>query len=196
MDFADVLRRRKTVRNYLPDPVPRETLERIVARGRKIPSAGHSQGLRLVVVTDAETRRAIAELAGESEYVSMGHEPWISKAPAHIVVGVRESDYHDRYREADKLTGEGSEIEWPVPYWYVDAGAAVMLLMLAAVDEGLAAGVFGVHAWDDLRSLLGIPGDVTPIAVLTIGKRAPETAQGSAKRGWKPLEDVVRWERW
>lgn len=196
MDFADVLRRRRAVRNYLPDPVPRETLERIVARGRKIPSAGHSQGLRLVVVTDADMRRAIAELAGEPAYVATGLEPWISRAPAHIVVGVREGDYHDRYREDDKVTDEGAEIEWPVPYWYVDAGAAVMLLMLAAVDEGLAAGIFGVHAWDELRLLLGMPGDVTPIAVLTIGTPAPETAQGSAKRGWKPLDDVVRWERW
>ena len=196
MDFADVLRRRKAVRNYLPDPVPRETLERIVARGRKIPSAGHSQGLRLVVVTASETRRAIADLAGEPEYVAMGLEPWISRAPAHVVVCVREDDYHDRYRESDKVTDEGAEIDWPVPYWYVDAGAAVMLLMLAAVDEGLAAGVFGIHAWDDLRALLGIPVDVTPIAILTLGKRASETVQGSAKRGWKRLDDVVRWERW
>ena len=72
MDFADVLRRRKAVRSYLPDPIPRETLERIVARGRKIPSAGHSQGLRLVVVTDEDTRRAMAELALEPEYVATG----------------------------------------------------------------------------------------------------------------------------
>ena len=197
MDFADVLRRRKAVRNYLPDPVPHETLERIVARGRKIPSAGHSQGLRLVVVTDEETRHAIAQLAGEPEYVAMGLEPWISRAPAHIVVCIREDDYHERYREPDKVTDEEAESEWPVPYWYVDAGAAVMLLMLAAVDEGLAAGISGgSHGWDDIRALLGIPDDVTPIAILTIGKRAPETVQGSARRGWKPLDDVVRWEHW
>jgi FMN reductase [NAD(P)H] len=196
MDFADVLRRRKAVRSYLPDAVPRETLERIVARGRKIPSAGHSQGLRLVVVTDAGTRKKIAELGGEAYYVEMGMEPWMSGAPAQIVVAVREDDYHDRYREPDKLTDEGEEMVWPVPYWYIDAGAAVMLLWLAALDEGLACGVFGTHAWDELRELLGIPSDVTPVAVLTIGKEGKDTVQGSAKRGWKPLEDVVRWERW
>jgi nitroreductase len=196
MDFADVLRRRKAVRNYLPDPVPRETLERIVARGRKIPSAGHSQGLRLVVVTDEETRRAIADLAGEPGYVEMGMEPWISRAPAHVVVAVREGDYHDRYRETDKLTDDGVEIEWPVPYWFIDAGAAVMLLWLAALDEGLVCGVFGTHAWDELRELLGIPHDVQPVAVLTIGRAGDDMVQGSAKRGWKPLDDVVRWERW
>jgi FMN reductase [NAD(P)H] len=196
MDFADVLRRRKAVRSYLPEPVPRETLERIVGRGRKIPSAGHSQGLRLVVVTDASTRQAIADVADEQHYVEHGHEPWISRAPAHIVVCVCEGDYHDRYREADKLMDDGNEIEWPVPYWYVDAGAAVMLLWLAAIDEGLAVGIFGVHAWDELRSVVGIPADVTPIAVLTVGKGAPETSEGSSRRGWKPLEDIVRWERW
>lgn len=196
MDLAEILRRRRAVRNYLPDPIPPETLERIVARGRRAPSGGFSQGVRLVVVTDEETRRRLADLAGEPEYVAMGFEPWISRAPAHVVVCTREEDYHERYREPDKLQEGGTEIDWPVPYWHVDAGAAMMLLMLAVVDEGLASGVFGVLEWEPLKELLGIPADVTPLAVLTIGKPAPETQGGSARRGWKPLEEVVRWESW
>ncbi len=201
MDFADILRRRKAVRSYLDEPIPRETLERIVARGRKIPSAGHSQGLRLLVVTDEEARRAMAELALEPEYVASGLEPWISRAPAHIIVCVREEDYRARYREPDKVHGEeeAEEFAWPVPYWWVDAGAAVMLIWLAALDEELACGVYGMpgDGWEGLRGLLGIPADVQPVAVLTIGKQGPETTvQGSAKRGWKPLDEVVRWESW
>jgi nitroreductase len=160
MDLAEVLRRRKAVRNYLPEPIDREVLERVVARGRRAPSGGFSQGLRLVVITDAETRGAIAALAEEDEYVALGFEPWISRAPAHIVVGVREEDYHDRYREPDKLTEEGREIDWLVPYWFVDGGAAMMLVMLAAVDEGLGSGVFGLLDWAPLWELLGIPDDV------------------------------------
>ena len=196
MDFGDVLRRRRAVRNFLPDPISRETIERIVARGRKAPSGGFSQGLRLVVVTEEETRRRLAELAGEPEYVALGFDPWISRAPVHIVVCTREDDYHERYREPDKLQEDGTEIDWPVPYWYVDAGAAMMVLMLAAVDEGLASGVFGVLDWQPLKELLGIPADVKPLAILTIGKQAPETQKGSARRGWKPLDEVVRWEHW
>jgi len=196
MDFSDVLRLRKAVRNYLPDPVRRETVERIVARGRRAPSGGFSQGLRLIVVTDEQTRRRLAELAGEPEYVQLGFEPWISRAPVHIVVCTREDDYHERYREPDKLQEDGMEIDWPVPYWYVDAGAAMMLLMLAAIDEGLASGVFGLLDWQPLKELLGIPDDVAPVAVLTVGKPAPEMRKGSSRRGWKPLEEVVRWERW
>jgi nitroreductase len=196
MKFEEVLRRRKAVRNYLPEPVEREVLERIVARGRRAPSGGFSQGLRLVVVTDPDLRRRIAELADEADYVARGFEPWISRAPAHIVLGVREEDYHDRYREPDKLDEDGLEIDWPVPYWFVDAGAAMLLLMLAAVDERLASGVFGMLDWRPLWELLGIPDDVLPVAVVTVGKPAPEKARGSTQRGWKPLEDVVRWERW
>lgn len=197
MDFADVLRRRKAVRNYLPEPLPRETIERIVARGRRAPSGGFSQGVRMVVVTGQETRRRIAEIAKEkAEYVAAGFEPWISTAPVHIVLCVREDDYHERYREPDKLQEDGTEIGWPVPYWWVDAGAAMMVLLLAAVDEGLGAGMFGVLDWQPLKDLLGIPADLAPVAVITIGKPAPERRKGSSRRGWRPLEEVVHWERW
>jgi nitroreductase len=202
MDFADVLRRRKAVRNYSEEPIPREVLERIVARGKRIPSGGYSQGLRLVVVTDRDMRHRIAELADEKEYVAMGFEPWISRAPAHVVIGTREEDYHDRYRQPDKLQDDGTEIHWPVPYWHVDAGAAMMLLMLAAVDEGLAAGVFGVLDWGPIWELLGIPEDILPVAIVTVGKAAPEPEEMQQRRREamrkrrRPLDEVIRWEHW
>src|SRR5690348_558195 len=81
MDFQEILRRRRMVRNYTDEPVDREAVERIVARGRKAPSGGFSQGLRLVVVSEEPMRRRIAELAQEEEYVKAGMEPWISRAP-------------------------------------------------------------------------------------------------------------------
>ena len=63
----------------------------------------------------------------------------------------------------DKLD-DGQEIDWPVPYWFVDAGAALMLLLLAAIDEGLGAGRVGRSARGcgrrSARSF-GIPEDVT-----------------------------------
>ena len=63
-----MLRRRRMVRHYRPEPVPRETLERIAATVRRAPSAGFSQGQRLLVVDDPELlgqlqrRRALDEL--------------------------------------------------------------------------------------------------------------------------------------
>jgi nitroreductase len=202
MEFADVLRRRKMVRNYTEDPVSTESIERIVAAGRKAPSGGFSQGVRFVVVTGQDTRRRIAELADEPHYVGLGFEPWISRAPVHIVVAMREGDYHDRYTEPDKLE-DGKEIEWRVPWWWVDAGKAMMLLLLAAIDEGLGAGLFGLYPPENndlLREELGIPDDFEIVGVVTVGHPAPEPMQTERKERLRarrrPIEEVVRWERW
>lgn len=184
------------VRNYLDRPIEPAALDRIVEAGRRGPSAGFAQGCYLVVVTEEATRRAIAELAGEPLYVARGAPAWISGAPAHVVVAVREDDYHARYREPDKLQDDGAEIDWPVPFWFVDGGATLMLLLLAAVDEGLGAGVLGTHRLEGLRELLGMPSDVVPLAVVTLGHPAAVQPLGSARRGRKPAHEMVRRERW
>ena len=201
MELRELLAQRRMVRSYLPDPVPQETIERIVGTIRKAPSAGFSQGHRLVVVTDADSRRELARLAGEEEYVAQGMEPWISVAPVHVVVGVREESYHERYRKPDKLRG-GEEIGWPAPYWYVDAGSMFLLLQLAALDEGLGAGVFGVlpERVPDLKRLVRLPDDVHFVCVVTFGTRKPDANESrlvsrlSQRR--LPLDELVHWDRW
>lgn len=194
MEFAEVVRKRRMVRNYLPDPIPPAVIERVVAAGVRAPSAGFTQGQSFVIVTESDRRRAIAELAGESEYVARGFDPWISRAPVHVIVCVSESAYHDRYREPDKTGPDGEEMDWPVPYWWVDAGASMMAILLAAVDEGLGAGFLGVQSFDGLAEYLGLPPEVEPIGVVTIGRPAPDRRSSSLQRGRRP--DVVHWERW
>jgi nitroreductase len=202
MDFAEVLKRRKMVRNYTDEPVERTAIDRIVAAGRKAPSGGFSQGVRFVVVQDAGTRARIAELADEPYYTQRGFEPWISRAPVHVVVAMREDDYHDRYRQPDKLDESGEEIEWRVPWWWVDAGKATMLLLLAAIDEGLGAGLFGLvgDQNDRLLELLAIPADFEVVGVVTVGHPAREPNEKRRKETFRrlrrPLEEVVHWERW
>jgi FMN reductase [NAD(P)H] len=190
------------VRHYAPDPVPREALERMVATIRRAPSAGYSQGQRLVVVTEEDGRAAISRIMGTGGWTATDdREPWLESAPVHVLVCTREDDYHDRYRLPDKLD-DGSEIEWPVPYWFVDAGAALMMLLLAAIDEGLGAGVSGVpiSAASELREALGIPADVTIVALVTVGVPAPDpgwsavTSRRTQPR--RPPAESVRWERW
>lgn len=194
MEFTDVVRRRRMVRNYLPDPIGDDSLDRIVEAGVRAPSAGFTQGQSFVVVTSAERRQRIADLAGESHYVEQGFDPWISRAPAHIVVCVSEEAYHRRYQEPDKTDADGKETEWPVPYWWVDAGASMMAILLAAVNEGLAAGFLGAQSFEGLAEFLELPPDVMPIGVVTIGHPAPDRRSSSLRRGRRP--GVVHRERW
>ena len=202
MDFADVLKQRRSVRAYDGRPVPRDTLERITnAAVVRAPTAGFSQGLRLVVVTDPATRKEIAIAASEEELAAQGRPRWKADAPVHVVVLTREADYHERYQQPDKLkiTG-GTELEWPAPYWYVDAGAAVMALMFATIDEGLATAIFGVTDVPALRSALDLPDDLHFVAVVTMGYpvEADEPSKGASvfSQRRKRRGDVVHWERW
>jgi FMN reductase [NAD(P)H] len=203
VEFRDVLTRRRSVRTYAEREVPREVLERIAdAAVVWAPSAGFSQGLRLVIVTDPETRKRIATAAKEDELAAQGRPRWKAAAPVHMVVLTREDDYHDRYTQQDKLqiTG-GREIDWPAPYWFVDAGAAAMTLMLAAIDEGLDTAIFGVTDLDGLSKTLGLPDDVRFVGVVTMGYPAgtndePSAAASVFTRRRKARDDVVRWERW
>ena len=192
MQFSQVLSKRRMVRSYRPDPVPMDAVERILEAAVRAPTAGFTQGQRFVVVTDPERRKAIAALADEQRYLARGYPPWLSAAPVHVVLCVASSDYDARYAEPDKTGRE----DWNVPYEFVDSGAALMSLLLAAVEEGLSAGFFGAHRLSGLSDLLGIPDEVTPVGIVTIGFEGPGGAQGSASRARKPKAELVRWESW
>ena len=94
------------------------------------------------------------------------------------------------------IQDDGTEIDWPIPYWWVDVGATAMLILLAAVDEGLAAGFLGTHRFAELSAELGIPADQQPVGVITVGHPLPDRRSGSLKRGWVKADDFAHWERW
>ena len=196
MDFAEVVRRRRMVRNFSDEPIDRAVLERIAATAQRTPSAGFSQGQRLVIVTEPERKRRVAEIAMEAEYVEAGYGPWMSHAPALFVPLVSEKVYRDRYDEPDKRPPGEEAIDWPIPYWFMDVGCTVMLLLLAAVDEGLAAGFAGTADPSLLNAELGVPGDFVAVGVIPVGRPLPDKRSPSLKRGWRPLDDFARWETW
>ncbi|HEY0071673.1 MAG TPA: nitroreductase family protein [Chloroflexia bacterium] len=196
MEFAEVVLKRRMVRHFSPEPVDPQVISRILELAQHAPSAGYTQGQSFVVVTNPETKKALADLCGEEGYVNMGFHPFVSGASVLIVPCTSEEAYHRRYREPDKMEPGGTEIEWPVPYWHFDIGAASMILLLAVVDEGLAAGFAGTHDLDAVRTLLNLPAEVTPVGVIPIGHRAPDVPSPSLKRGRKKLEQQVYYERW
>jgi nitroreductase len=197
MDFTEVVRKRRMVRRFTDEPVPWETVERIVEASQHAPSAGFSQGVSFVAVTDPETRKQVAELCGEAGYVAGGFDPFISQAPVQIVICTSEHVYKERYREPDKKSDpDEPEEEWPVPYWHTDAGLALMLILLAAVNEGLAGAFVGSWRQAEIQQLLGIPEHFLPIGVAMIGHGASDKKSESLARGRRKLGDVLHRDRW
>ena len=72
MDFIDVVRKRRMVRNFTEAPVSPEAIDRILDLARRGPSAGFTQGQDFIVVTDPATKKVIAEICGEAEYTGFG----------------------------------------------------------------------------------------------------------------------------
>ena len=208
MEFQEVVTRRRMVRHFATEPIDHAVIERIALTAQRAPSAGFSQGQRILVVTDPALRRVVAENCSERYYVEHGFGPWISEAPALFIPCVSEAIYRARYQEPDKVADEAAyralygidddhdDDEWPVPYWWMDIGCTVMLVLLAAVDEGLAAGFVSSDDIDVLRRELGIPTDFVPVGVIPVGRKLPDLRSQSLKRGWLQAAEFLRWETW
>ena len=196
MEFRDVVLKRRMVRNFADRPVEAELIDRILELSRHAPSAGFTQGQSFIVVTDPEKKKAIALTCEEDEYVKRGFAPFISKAPVLLIPCTSEVAYHRRYQEADKVNEDGSEIAWPVPYWFMDVGCAVMIALLAAIDEGLVSAFAGSKDLAAFRAILEIPAEVTPVGVIALGYRAPDVPSPSLKRGRKAEEEYIHREHW
>jgi nitroreductase len=200
LTYRELLRRRRVTRVYLPEPVDPAALERIVAVIRRAPSAGYAQGQRLVVITSEDRRRQLGEVLKGGNYDDPAFVRWMATAPVHIAVCTIEDDYHRRYLQPERLIA-GREIDWPTPYWWIDAGGVAVLLFLAALDEGLAAGIYQIppRYMDAFRDFLGVPDEVEVASVITVGHPAtPQEPDRSSRVTWprKPLEELVHRERW
>ena len=197
MQFEDVVRRRRMVRNFDDRPVPAGVVERILANAQRAPSAGFSQGWAFVVLEGREqTARfwsaTFADDAARAAFRWQG----LFRAPLVVVPLAHKQAYLDRYAEPDKGWTDRDERRWPVPYWDIDAGFAALLMLLTAVDAGLGALFFGIFAPDAFRAAFGVPDSYTPIGALAIGWPQPDEPSPSLRRGRRPAADVIHRGRW
>ena len=199
MQFADVVVNRRMVRAFETRPVPSDVLDRVLDLARRVPAAGNTQGLDLVVLEGEQTQRYWdASLSMERRTAF----PWprLLDAPVLIIPVSWPAAYVERYGEQDKArTGLGEREEsWTVPYWYVDTAFAAMVAMLAAVDEGLGALFFGQFEHEGaVKNAFGIPDDRRPIGTIAIGYAADEQRpSASSKRPRRPFDEIVHRGGW
>lgn len=199
MQFAEVVTARHMVRAFTREPVPDAVLDRILELAVRVPSAGNTQGLDLVVL-EGEQTASYWDVSLPVERRAGFPWPRLLDAPVLIIPVSSPSAYVERYGEPDKVhSGLGEDMDrWRVPYWYVDSAFSAMLTLLAAVDEGLGAVFFGQFDHEDaIKQALGIPADRRPVGTIALGfSAAHQRRSQSAQRGRRPISEIVHRGGW
>jgi len=196
VEFGDVVRRRKMVRTFESGRVDPSVVDRILRHGQRAPSAGYSQGFEFLLLEGPDQTALFWEASTADEPVLQG----VRASPIIVIPFASKDVYLDRYAEEDKKWEDRDESRWPVPYWYIDAAFASMLILLSAVNEGLGALFFGLHppTIPRVKETFGVPDGWDPIGAIAIGHPAGEDPVRSSAhtRRRKPFEEVVHRGSW
>ena len=198
VEFSDVIKKRRMVRSFTTEPLPEGTADRVLRAANRAPSAGFSQGYSFLVLEGAEQTGMLWATYGED--FSGGPFERLPNAPLVIVPLANRGIYLSRYAETDKGWTDKDEARWPVPYWYIDTGFAALLILLAVVDEGLGAVLFGIppEVMGEFRAEFGVPDEWTPIGAIAVGYPDPasDPVPPAKAKDRKTLGELVHQGRW
>ncbi len=163
----EVVRQRRSIRRYRPDPVPQAKLDQVLEAARLAPSWANGQCWTFIVVTDPKVKHALA-LAGNE---------WIEHAPVIIAACADPKE---------------SGVKKDQGYYLVDIGIAMEHLVLAAADQGLGTCWIGWFDEQKAKQALGLPREMRVVATTPLGypDEQPEP------RARKSMGEMVRRDRW
>jgi nitroreductase len=199
VELTDAVARRHMTRNFSATPLRPGVVDGLLATALRAPSAGHTQGREFLVLEGpAETSAYWQATTDQSWRDGSRRFAGLSRAPVVILVFADPEAYVARYREPDKARTDGVEVEWVVPFWFVDAAFATMNLLLAATDRGVGAAFLGNFRGEDrLRSALGVPERLRWLGAVLLGEAAePDPPSTSTARPRRTVEESVHRGRW
>lgn len=199
MQYRQVVAKRRMVRSFDRRAVEPAIVDALLRDALRAPSAGNTASLEFLVLVGPEQTASYWDLTLSADRRGGFRWPGLLEAPVLVVPWVDPSAYVRRYREVDKShTGLGARTEdWPVPYWFVDGGAAVMSLLHAAVDAELGALFFGLFDHEDaVRRHFGVPDGRRAVGALALGHPLPHRASSSARRPRPTFDEVVHRGSW
>jgi len=169
MEFAELIRKRYSVRAYRSVPVEEEKLQFVLEAARLAPTAANRQAFQIIVIHTA---------GREAELKRIYKAEFFTQAPIVLAaVGVPAKNW---------VRKDGHN------YVDLDVGIVMDHIVLAATDQGLGTCWIGAFDPDEARAVLGLPADVEPIAFTPLGYAADQPQP--KKR--KALTELVRYERW
>lgn len=189
MELSELLRTRRMTRSFTTEPVDPAVVDRVLDLGRRVPSAGNTQGFDFLVLDTPDATARYWDATFPASRREGFRWPSLFEAPVLVVVWADPGAYVRRYAEPDKArTGLGAGADrWATPYWTVDASFAALAVQLAAQDAGLGVLFFGMfdHA-EAVADEFGVPADREPIGTIALGWPAdggePGRSQGRSRR--------------
>jgi nitroreductase len=169
MEFREVVHSRHSVREFSPAPVDRERIERILLAANSAPSSQNEQPWRFYVATGDMRIRLGGVIAQTTIHLTefmdvLGQQGmddaarWYSElGKAPVLIGVGSPSSEDQLARLNR---------------HLSVGAALENLLLAAVDEGLAACNITFSHWveDEIADLLGLPEHWDVLTVVALGE--------------------------
>jgi nitroreductase len=160
MEYLDLIKTRRSIRKYKPDPVSESDIQTVLEAARLAPSWSNLQCWHYIVVTEPAIK---TKLAGEKR-------KWLSNAPIIIVAC------------ADpRASGQKTDLD----YFMLDTGISFEHLVLAATDLGLGTCWIGAFNETTAREALGVPGNIRVVALTPLGypeeKKDPVYARKSLR---------------
>lgn len=168
MDFFEMVRTRRSVRQFSNQNVPEGLVQRILEAARCAPSAGNLQAYEIYIVRDPERKAELVRIAFGQEFL----------AQAAVVLIFCSHAERSRVRYGER----GERL-----YCLQDATIACTFAMLAASALGLATVWVGAFDEEAARRLIGAPKGVVPVAMLPLGYAAESPPQ----RPRRQLQDLV-----
>lgn len=167
MDILNLLKSRRSIRTYQDKPIPQDLLLQTLEAGRWAPTGANLQPWHFIVVTDAETRKRIGEVA-RFFFIKSSH---VENAPVVLVLGF------------DTRKGK---------YGRYDATLAGGNMMTMATSLGLGTCWIGAFDEPKVKEILEIPENIEVIGLITLGY-SEERAEAPPR---VELEKIVHWESW
>ena len=202
-----VIQDRRSIREYSPEPVSDQDLDRILEAARQAPSGENAQPWRYVVVKDPATRKKLGALAGgasgrrftaefvtnkmQERFASLEDEAKKKAAFEKLTSGQVSAFLADA---PVSIVVVGRKDVWDLPY---DTSAAIenILLMVTALDLGacwVIAPCIDIRDEERLKDLLGLPEGIKAVSIISIGH--PTRAHRPRPR--LPIKEIIFRETW
>lgn len=161
MELRDAIQGRRSIRSYLPDPVPAADLQYILEAARWAPSWANTQCWEFIVISDSALKQQLADTLPEKNPA----RPAFAQAP--VIIAACAATGRSGFFKGSPATDKG---DWLL----FDLGLALQNLTLAAHEKGL--GTVHVGFFDAARagSVLGVPEGHTVVELLPLGRPAAE----------------------